>query len=76
MAAGLPVVTTPFPKFEAHRRLRAPRSDGELVELLRGLCDPERRAEEGARNREYVREHHTPETIGAQYRRFFAEVVE
>ena len=70
MASHLPVVTTPFPPFDAHRRLRTPRSDGELVELLRGLTDPERRREEADRNVAHAREHHDPEQLGHQYRRF------
>lgn len=71
MAAGLPVVTTAFPPFAAHRRLRAPRSPGELRELLRALVTPARRREEGDRNRAYVADNHDPATIGAQYRNYF-----
>ncbi|MDB2293719.1 glycosyltransferase [Halorubrum ezzemoulense] len=74
MASGLPVVATPFPPFVDHRRIRTPRSDGELVELLRGLVDPGLRAAEGERNVAYARDAHDPETLGEQYRRFFAEV--
>jgi len=76
MASGLPVVATPFPPFVDHRRIRTPRSDGELVELLRGLVDPGLRAAEGERNVAYARDAHDPETLGDQYRRFFAEVTE
>jgi len=76
MASGLPVVANPFPPFVDHRRIRTPRSDGELVELLRGLVDPGLRAAEGERNVAYAREQHDPETLGEQYRRLFAEVTE
>lgn len=71
MASHLPVVTSAYPPFVAHERYLSPRSDDALVETLRDLRKPTRRRLEGDRNVQYVREQHSPATIGQQYRRFF-----
>lgn len=71
MASGLPVVTTAFPPFAEHRRLRSPRSHGELRNTLETMRDPDIRQQEADRNLAYVRDEHSPEAIGRQYRQFF-----
>lgn len=70
MASTLPVLTTSFPPFDDHERLRSPRSDAELRNTLKTLRRPEIRRQEGERNLAYVREEHSPEVIGERYERF------
>jgi hypothetical protein len=71
MASQLPVVTNDFYAFTETRAPHTVVHDAQDFRAVLGtLQNPQTRQQAGEENREYVRQHHTPERVGQQYVRY------
>lgn len=76
LAAGLPVITNPWPEFVDYGWPLEVVSDArQLRHRLERYTDPGARQERGQAGIETIKMDHSPETIGHQYERYFARVV-